>query len=152
MEAALSPEGLEPRTRELVGSWGACCLPPLCFSLCRFLFPLFLQVFLLTQGAQPQAQLLHSSLVRLFCWRNQDRLRWTFLSWFQTQVRKTDLPSSGQSYHSIARVITNLIELILYFRREKCESYMLLVKTMLHCWALNSQKPGRKTSWKGEKQ
>ena len=61
------------------------------------------------------------------------------------------MPSSGQSYHSITRVITNLTELILYFRRKKCESYMLLVKTMLHCWALNSQKPGRKTSWKGEK-
>ena len=72
------------------------------------------------------------------------------LSWFQTQVRKTDLPSSGQNYHSVTRVITDLIELILYFRRKKCESCMLLVKTMLHYWALNSQKPGRFPSLKGE--
>ena len=60
MEAALSPEGLEPRARKPAGSREARCLLLSAF-LSVDLFPLFLQVFLLPQGAQPQALLIHSS-------------------------------------------------------------------------------------------
>lgn len=140
MEAAGSP--VEPRDRKPVGSQEACSLCLLFVFLAVYLFFfLFLQMFTLPHGAQPQTLPTHGSPVHVFSVgeTRTDRGEHCCLSSKLSQERlwSTQLRPRGYPSHNILcdnRQVTGNTKVIFYLNKKKSVLciYVLLVKSILY--------------------